>query len=375
MAFSEGVQSIKFSKATGFFGRDHGDIVNLSLGEPNDSPPDSAMDAYVRALRTKGGNSRYAPVQGIEELRRELALKLKRESGIDSSIEEVMVTGGASEALSYSIMSTVDRNDEVIIAEPSYPIMSPMVRFCGGRAIPFRLDKEDHFSPDIMKLQELTNSRTKMIIINTPHNPTGNVFSKGELKAISEIFDGYIMIDEVYENFTYGDSTHHSLASFAKDRERIITVNSFSKTYCMCGYRVGYLHAEKELIRQMTKLKLCIATCTNRPAQMAALEALRDVRFPGEIRKRFDKRRELLLGGLSKLGIPVVEPKGAFYAFPDITEFGSDEEAFRLFLKAGVLTMPGTVFHESCSEHLRLSFAANCADISEGIERLEGVIS
>jgi aspartate/methionine/tyrosine aminotransferase len=249
-----------------------------------------------------------------------------------------------------------------------------MVSFCAGKPVSLFLEKEDGFRPDLEKVKELANRRTKMLVLNTPHNPTGAVFDRKCLKAISEIFGGVILVDEVYENFTYGGQ-HHSLASLADLPENVITVNSFSKTYCMCGYRVGYLHASVDLIKQMMKLKLCVSTCTSSPAQHAAIAALEDNDFPGTIRKKFEERRNLLVKGLKALGLPLVEPKGAFYVFPDIKEFGSDEQAFDLFLKAGVLTMPGSVFHERFKENTRFSFVADMHEIREGIRRLEGILA
>jgi aspartate/methionine/tyrosine aminotransferase len=372
MLFSEAVQRMRFSGATGYFGRDQGDMVDFSLGEPRDRPPEPAVEAYTKAVRE--GSNRYAPVQGRPELRELLAGKLKEKNGIDASPDEVLVTSGASEGLAFSIMSLVGRGDEVVITEPSYPIIAPMVSFCGAKPVGMRLAMENGFSPDIEELKRLINDRTKMLIINTPHNPTGTVFSRHTLKAISETFRGPILIDEVYENFTYG-AEHHSLASLTDLPENIITVNSFSKTYCMCGYRVGYLHADREIIKQMLKLKLCVSTCTSSPAQRAAAVALGDSEFPALMKRRFESRRNLLVDGLRKLGFPLVEPQGAFYVFPDISEFGADEEAFRFFLKAGVMTMPGTVFHESYASHLRFSFVAGREEILEGIARLEGIVA
>jgi aspartate/methionine/tyrosine aminotransferase len=188
------------------------------------------------------------------------------------------------------------------------------------------------------------------------------------------VFRGAILTDEVYENFTYG-TEHRSMASVTDLPENVITVNSFSKTYCMCGYRVGYLHADEEIIKRMLKLKLCISTCTSNPAQRAAIAALEDSEFPGAMKRRFWSRRDLLVDGLRKLGFPLVEPRGAFYVFPDISEFGLDEDAFRFFIKAGVMTMPGGIFHESCRNHLRFSFAAGREEILEGISRLEGIVA
>ncbi len=373
MSFSDGVKRISFSGATSYFGMDRGDVIDLSIGEPRDQPSAAVIEAYSSALREKSG-SRYAPVQGMQELREALSAKMKKANGIDAPPDQIMVTGGASEAIAFSIMSIVNRGDEVVILEPSYPIMAPMVRYCGGRPVSLKLEFGEGFRPAMDRFQEMVGRRTAMLLINSPHNPTGTVLRKGELRAFSEIFGGFILSDEVYENYTYGEG-HSPLASLASRPENVITVNSFSKTYCMCGYRVGYVHACRELIRHMVKLKLCVSTCTSRPAQKAALAALRDMKFPRVMRERFSERREALLSGLESLGLPHVEPRGAFYVFPEISEFGKDEEAFGLFLKAGVLTMPGTLFHGDYAGHLRMSFAAPVDEIGEGVSRMEGVIA
>ncbi len=258
----------------------------------------------------------------------------------------------------------------MIIVEPSYPIASSLVNFAGGKPVSLLLKAEDDFLPDLEKLKELVNEKTKMLVINTPHNPTGAVFGKSCLRAISEIFGGMILSDEVYENFTYKEA-HHSMASVASRPENIITVNSFSKTYAMCGYRTGYLHARKELVDQMLKLKLCISTCTANPCQRAALAALNDTEFPVMVKKRFEERKNLMVNGLKSLGLQFIEPKGAFYVFPNVAELGGDEKAYEFFLSAGVLTMPGRVFHEDCKNHVRFSFVADKCDIAEGIGRLD----
>jgi aspartate/methionine/tyrosine aminotransferase len=371
-AFSDAVERMRFSGATGYFGKNHGDVVDFSLGEPRDRPSEPVLEAYAKAV--KEGNNRYAPVQGLPELREVTAGKLREKNRIEANPEEVFITGGASEGIAFSIMSLVDRGDEVVIIEPSYPIISPMVSFCGGRPVSMLLTMENGFSLDIEELKKLVNRRTKMLVINTPHNPTGTVLEKRCLKAISEVFRGVILTDEVYENFTYG-TKHHSMASVSDLPENVITVNSFSKTYCMCGYRVGYLHASEDIIKRMLKLKLCVSTSTSSPAQRAAIAALEDRRFPEIVKKRFESRRKLMLKGLNDLSIPHVGPKGAFYVFPDISEFGTDEDTFRFFLKAGVMTMPGTLFHDSCSRHVRFSFVADENEIIEGISRLEGIIA
>jgi len=375
MSFSKSVEKIRFSKATNIFGKRDRDTVDFSLGEPKDKPPDSVVNTYVESLKdVKQESNRYAPVQGFSQLRERVAEKLRSYNKIDSSPEEVLITGGASEGIAFSLLSMVDNGDEVIVTEPSYPIVAPMVSFCGGRPVNLFLTEENNFRFDLEKLKELVNKKTRMLFINTPHNPTGAVFDKKCLSAISEIFEGTILVDEVYENFTYGEK-HFSLASLAEKPQNVITVNSFSKTYCMCGYRVGYLHASRDIIKQMLKLKLCISTCSNNPAQKAASKALEDKNFQKTIKKRFESRRNILISGLRSLGIPFINPQGAFYIFPNTSRIGNDEEAFEIFLKAGVLTMPGSVFHETCKNHVRFSFVASEEEITKGIERLEGLLS
>lgn len=369
--FSSAILRMPHSGATSYFGRAGKDAVNFSLGEPKDEPPKAAVSAYIDALR--GGANRYAPVQGTPELREAIAEKLRHTNDICASPDEILVTGGASEALAFSILSIADPGDEVIIAEPGYPVAASMVKFCGAKPVPLLLRTQDNFQPSLEALKNLVNQKTKMLIINTPHNPTGAVFDKSVLKAISEIFGGVIMVDEVYENFTYG-AAHHSIASLAERPERIITVNSFSKTYSMCGYRVGYLHAEKDLVAQMLKLKLCVSTCTSNPSQRAAVAALNDLEFPNAIREKFRERRDMMVRGLKDAGFSFSEPTGAFYVFPDVSELGGGEKAFELFLKAGVLAMPGSVFHEECKNYIRFSFAAGVDHIAEGIERIRTVL-
>lgn len=373
LSFSEALRRMRPSGASSYFGKKGGDMVDFSLGEPRESPPPGAIEACARSLRSPDG-SRYAPVQGMQALRERIAQKLSEENGVQARPEEVLVTGGASEALAFSVMAFVGRGDEVIITEPGYPIMAPTVRFCGGRPVPLMLKMEDGFRPDLGKLRDLIGRKTKMVMVNTPHNPTGTVFSRGFLRALSQTFPGVIVADEVYENFTYGQE-HHSVASLAQRPERVLTVGSFSKTYCMCGYRVGYLHAHEDVVKRMLGLKLSISTCASRPAQEAALAALSDKSYPREMRMKYEARKDIMARGLRRLGLPLVEPRGAFYVFPDVGGIGSDEYAFGLFRKAGVLTMPGRVFHESCTGNVRMSFSCSEDEIREGLGRLESVLA
>ncbi len=354
--------------ASKYFGNAPKDAINFSIGEPVFSPPESVVAAYGEAVKSGG----YAPIQGYQDLREKISDKLIKENGIDSKAENILITNGATEAIAFSIMSLVGKGDEVVVFEPNYPIVSPMVRYCGGRAVIIPLKEDNGFQIDPDDVRNSVTDKTKLMVINSPHNPTGTVFKKKVLKEISEIYKGCILSDEVYEKIVYEDR-HHSIASFSENPERVITVNSFSKTYCMCGFRVGYLHASNELIRHLLKLKLYVTNCCPAPSQKAAIAAMDDKKFPARIRRDFCERRRTLLSGFKKLKIPCVEPKGAFYAFPNISEFGSDEEVHDMLMNAGILTMPGTIFSPSCSEHVRFSYVCRIDQIKEGIRRMENL--
>ena len=372
MNLNRAIENTPHSAVAGYFGRAPEGAINLSLGEPLFQPPESVRNAYIEALSS--GSSRYAPVQGLPELLEAVSSKLESENGIASKPGNVLITNGANEAIALAILSVVDRGDEVLICEPSFPAFSPLVRYCMGKHVPLVLKEENGFQPDLEELKNLINRRTKLMVLNTPHNPTGSVFSRETLKAVSEICRCYILVDEVYENLVYGKS-HHSLASVAEGPEKVITVNSFSKTYCMCGYRLGYLHASADLIKNFMKLKLYISICSSTPVQMAGLAALQDEDFPVAARAEFRKRRDIMQRGFRMLGMPFVKPDGTFYIFPNISEWGNDREVHEIFLKAGVLTLPGRIFHENCGSNIRFSFVANPGDIMEAIARIEGVIS
>ncbi len=351
-----------------YFGKVPEGAINFSIGEPAFDPPESVISAYEEAVRS--GANRYAPIQGYPELRESLAEKFRRENGIPADPDNVIVTNGATEAIAFTIMSLVEKGDEVVVFEPNYPIVSPMVTYCGGKPVVIPLREDNGFRIDTEELKERVSKRTKLMVINTPHNPTGTVFGREDIRAVSEIHRGAIISDEVYEKITYEEG-HHSPASFAENPERFITVNSFSKSYCMCGYRVGYLHAHPELIRQIMKLKLYVTNCCPAPSQKAALAAMGDRDFPRRIREEFRKRRDILLKGFERIGMPCSRPRGAFYAFPNVSAMGNDEEVHGKFLDAGVLTMPGRIFGSSHSDHVRFSYVCSPEDIGEGIRRLE----
>lgn len=372
MVLNAAIRNTPHSEVSQYFGQVPTDAINFSLGEPLFPPPDSVKKAYIKAIRE--GPNRYAPVQGLAELRVAVSDKLESENGIISKPDEILITSGANEAIAIAILSLVDNGDEVIICEPSFPAFKPLVKYCQGKPRPLFLKEENGFQIDLEELKDTISGKTKLLVLNTPHNPTGSVFDEKTLRSISEICKCHILVDEVYENLIYG-KRHRSIASIADKPEKIITVNSFSKTYCMCGYRLGYMHASDELIKSFMKLKLYLSVCTSTPTQMAGLAALKDKNFPKEVKRKFVERRDILLGSLRKLNIPFVEPDGTFFVFPNISEWGNDREVHEMFLKAGILTMPGRIFHPDCNENIRFSFVADPQDIKEGMHRLEGLIA
>ncbi|MEE9323768.1 MAG: pyridoxal phosphate-dependent aminotransferase [Candidatus Aenigmarchaeota archaeon] len=367
MNLNRAIQNTPECEATKYFGHISENCINFSVGEPLFKPPESVVNAYVKAVRE--GSNRYAPIQGYPELREKIAGKLEVENKIRAEPEEILVTNGATEAIGLVLLSLVDKGDEVITCEPNYPIFSPIVKYCGGRAKPLPLREEKGFQIDMEELKGMLSEKTKLLILNTPHNPTGMVLNKNVLKAVSEICKTSILVDEVYEKIIY-TGKHHSLASLSETPERIITVNSFSKTYCMCGYRIGYLHAKKEFVQKLLKLKLYLSNCVNASIQKATLAAFDEKEFPERIKKEFEKRKIILMKGFKKLGIPCVEPKGTFYAFPNISEWGNDKKVYDMFLKSGVLTMPGSIFSDLHDKHVRFSFVCKPRGIKEGVERI-----
>jgi aspartate/methionine/tyrosine aminotransferase len=367
MDLNRAIQNTPECEATRYFGNIPKDCINFSIGEPLFRPPESVVDAYVKAVRE--GSNRYAPIQGYPELREKIAGKLERENKIPAKPEEILVTNGATEAIGFVLLSLVDKGDEVVVCEPNYPIFSPIIRYCGGRPKPLPLREENGFRINLEELKGMVSGKTKLLILNTPHNPTGMVLGENLLKSVSEICKTNILVDEVYEKIIY-NGKHHSIASLSETPERIITVNSFSKTYCMCGYRIGYLHAEKEFVKKMLKLKLYLSNCVNASVQKAALAAFDDKDFPNKIKREFEKRKAVLIKGFERLGIPCAEPEGTFYAFPEISEWGNDKKVYEMFLKSGVLTMPGSIFSDLYDNHVRFSFVCEPGDIKEGIERI-----
>lgn len=355
------------------------DVIYLNVGEPDFNTPKYIVMAAEKALKER--HTHYIKNEGLPELRRAIAEKENKKIKADISEEQVLVTPGATGALFAACMSLFDPDDEVIIQNPSYPGHVRTVIIAGGRSVPVSLREEHNFVIDIDELNEKITPKTKAIIVSSPVNPTGAVFERKTLKAIAEVAmdnELFVISDEVYEKLIYDDVEFVSIVEFPGMEYRTILVNSFSKTYAMTGWRIGYAVGPKEMINHMTKVLSASNLCVNSIAQHAALAALEgSQKCVDTMVKEYDKRRRFVLENLSKIpSIRFVEPKGAFYVFPNIEEFKMSSTTFVKYLvrEAKVLLSPGYPFFGSKGRfHARLSYTVSLDRLKIAMERIGDV--
>ncbi|MGO9645157.1 MAG: pyridoxal phosphate-dependent aminotransferase [Candidatus Bathyarchaeia archaeon] len=375
---SNRVENIPRSGIRAIFDQARGipDLVHLELGEPDFRIPDHATEAAIQALSE--GFTKYTPNAGIEDLRQAISEKLKRENEIDAdSNGEIMVTAGAMEALSLSILCTVDQGDEVLIPDPGYVSYLAHVLLAGGVPIFVPLREQNDFRMRAEDIESLITKKTRMIIVNSPSNPTGAVELQEDLKGIADLaqhHDLLVLSDEPYERLVYKGNVHHSIAALPGMLERTVSIFSFSKTYAMTGMRIGYIASGRELIQQMIKMQEHYVGSINSPAQKAAIAALRGPQTcVANMLSEYTRRREILIDGLNDTGvITCKKPAGTFYAFPNITKTGFDSETFaeKLLREAKVVTVPGVAFGNNGKGHLRLSFATSMDNVIEAVKRI-----
>jgi aspartate aminotransferase len=341
--------------------------INLGLGQPDFDTPEHIKRAAIKAIEK--GFTGYTPNCGYPELRDALAKKFQAENGIKCSPEEIMVTSGASEALFLAIAALVDRGDEVLVGDPSFLSYSALTKLVGGRPVGVPLNDELCISPDAVA--EKITKKTKLIIVNSPSNPTGAVQTEEEMKAIAQMAEDKgigVVSDEVYEHFIYEGKN----VSPGKYSDNVITVNAVSKTYAMTGWRVGYMVAKGCALEELLKIHQYAQACACSISQKAALEAITGPQeCVYQMRDEFRKRRDLLVEGFREIGIDLVVPKGAFYLFPRVGD--GDSVAARLG-KAGVIAVPGSAFGPGGREHIRLSYAASRANLEEALKRMRGIL-
>ena len=355
------------------------EIIHLEIGEPDFPTPSNVIAKGMEAMLA--GMTKYTPSQGIFETRQAIADYIGRTRGYLVDPDEVVMTAGGKPIMFYSIIAAVNPGDEVIYPNPGFQIYESVIKFAGGIPVPIPLREENEFRMDIQELKSLITNKTKMIIINSPQNPTGGMLSQNDLAEIAKVLaerDILVLSDEIYENIVY-DGKAFSISSFPGMREKTIILNGFSKTYSMTGWRAGYGVMPKEIAAHITKLVVNSTSCLAGFTQMACIEALAGPQQ--EIKKRVDQfkiRRDRIIDGLNSIKrMKCNKPCGAFYAFPNIKAFGksSSEMADYLLHEAGVATLGGSSFGEYGEGYLRISYSNSMENIDKAIEKIDTALN
>lgn len=353
-------------------------IVHLEIGEPDFDTPDNIVDAAVYALRH--GAHHYGPSAGLPELRKAIAEDTARTRNIAVDPAEVVVTPGAKPIIFFTILALVDPEDEVLYPNPGFPIYESMIEYLGAKAIPIPLKEESNWSLDVEELAKKVNSKTKLLILNSPHNPTGGVIPLSDLERIADLaknFDFMILSDEIYRRILY-TREYHSISSFPGMKDRTIILDGFSKIFAMTGWRLGYGVMRPDLAQQVCKLQTNATSCTSTFTQFAGLEALQGNQSkPEEMIEVFRQRRDFIVKGLNDTpGFHCRTPDGAFYAFPSVKKLGipSKKLADLLLEEAGVACLSGTAFGAFGEGYLRFSYANSREKIAEALERIQNTL-
>ena len=352
------------------------EIIHLEIGEPDFDTPSNVVEAGVDALRK--GWTHYGPSAGLPELRQTIADYVSRTRKVPVSSDEVVVVPGGKPIIFFTILALIESGDEVLYPNPGFPIYESMVNYSVGKGIPIPLREERDFAVDVKELASLITDHTRLIILNSPHNPTGGVLTRNDIFEIAEaIGDRNILVlsDEIYSRLIY-DGEHFSIMSVPGFKDRTILLDGFSKTYAMTGWRLGYGVMRADLASQIAKLVTNANSCTASFTQMAGIEALRgDQSSVDKMSNEFRRRRDAFVAGLNKIkGFSCRMPKGAFYAFPNITKTGwsSKKLADALLEQAGVAALAGTAFGAYGEGYLRFSVANSLENLNKALARIEG---
>lgn len=348
------------------------DVIDLGVGEPDFDTPKNICDAAVSSIQR--GDTHYLPTSGIPELRAAIAEKLRRENGIEVSPDLVSVVPGAKMAIFAAMQALLDEGDEGVLIGPSWVSYEPCISFAGGRVRWAEVDEE--FEP--ISLADSITPKTRMILVNSPSNPTGAVFDRSILEEIRDLavdHDLLVLSDEIYEKIIYG-TDHVSIGSFSGMEERTVTVNGFSKCYAMTGWRLGYLAGPQEVMKWVNRILSHSVSHATTFVQWAGVEALKGPQDSiNAMVAEFQARRDLLVAGLAEIGIRCPLPGGAFYVFPDVSEFGGgDEFTERILSEAMVAATPGSAFGPGGAGHVRISYAASRERLAEALARIEKML-
>lgn len=354
-------------------------IVHLEIGEPDFDTPDNIRKAAEKAIW--GGLTHYGPSAGLMQARQAVCRYFAKDRGVEYTPDEIVLTPGGKPIIFLPIMAVVDHGDEVIYPNPGYPIYESAIEFCGGKAVPLKLDEARDFRFDIAELEAKISPKTKLVIINSPQNPTGGVLEPSDLERIAELAienDALVLSDEVYSKIIY-EGQHHTIAALPGMKERTILMDAHSKTYAMTGWRLGYAAMPKALAEKVTRLNTNIYSHATTFVQIAGIEALEGPQ--DEVEKMvgiFKERRDAIVDGLNRVkGVSCLKPKGAFYVFPNITGTGvkSQELADRVLNEAGVACLSGTCFGAFGEGYLRFSYANSLENIGEALSRIDKMMS
>jgi aminotransferase len=351
------------------------DVISLGIGEPDFVTPQPILEAGVRSL--KQGNTHYTSNAGIMELRQALAQHLEKIYSVSyDPASEILITVGCSEALYLAMTALLDPGDEVIIPTPCFMAYQAEVLLAGGVPVEIPCRMEDNFDLDPRKVEAAVTPRTKVILLSFPNNPTGAVTSRNtllEVARIAEEHDLIVISDEIYDRLVYG-VPHICFPTLPNMRNRTLLLGGFSKDYAMTGWRVGYAAGPVDLLRGMNRIHQYTIMCAPTTAQEAALEALKNGEgFVQEMITEYDRRRKLIVNGLNHIGLPTFEPRGAFYAFPQVSITGLDDDTFanRLLQEEHVAVVPGTAFGAAGAGFVRCSYATAYEKIEEALLRIE----
>ena len=355
------------------------DIIHLEIGEPDFDTPANIREAAKRAL--DDGWTHYGPPLGLPILREAIAADATVRKGFPVAADRVVVTPGAKPIMFFAMLALVEDGDEVIYPDPGFPIYESMARYAGGSPVPLPIRQEHGFRADLDELASLITPRTRLLVINSPANPTGGVFTRSDIERVAELaleHDLTVLADEIYGRIVH-EGEHVSIASLPGMAERTIVLDGFSKTWAMTGWRLGYAIVPEPLLAPFSRLIINSVSCTSSHSQLAAVEALTGPQDEVEAMVReFRARRDLVVAGLNAIaGIRCLKPEGAFYVFPDVSGTGMNgaQLADRLLHEAGVCVLAGTAFGRVGANHVRISYANSRENLQRALERIAGVVA
>lgn len=354
-------------------------VIPFSAGEPDFDTPSQIKEETIKAIEKN--LTHYAPNRGVLALREEISKSIESHCGIHyDANDEIILTAGGAEAVNNAFLAFINPGDEVIVFTPAFMNYENMIAMTGGVMVAIPLEKEDEFQINIEKVREKITSKTKMIVVNNPCNPTGVVYKKEVLEQLSELAVEHNLLvfsDEIYNEISYDGESCYSIASFEGMRERTITMNGFSKSYAMTGWRLGILASDADIITKLLKIHQYTTTCTPTFIQhglVASMNSSRTKQEKAEMLQAFARRRTLLLEGLDEIeSLSYIKPMGAFYVFVDVSKTGmtGEEYATRLLEEKYVATVPGIKLGKECGDFIRISFATSDENIKEGLRRMK----